>query len=342
MKAKVEKIVYRSHDTEHLLYDNGVFLKKCLTISSLFFGEDKPSDIESLSLELTLDFGGRKYKRDGEIECSVADVEVVEERKMTPICVPSKDTLNLEALEERNGMRRVAISIAPMEFKKKLHELIPDMEKGFYLSEDELMSDVRLFLEDKYGHVHLSHQVEIDGCIADGLAFVGEDYRAKIIGFEVKTDRDVFDRLYNQLNSYLTICDEVYLVVQSKKLPKDLPFYVGILAIEDGMLVRKRYATSLKHSIDVNDCWKTLLKNLSTHAGIKRDSDLIGFFNKFENIKRKLIWNQFVVGFHQSYVAEYVPLTDDEKRLVGCFFGSQQRMDEIDTAFRTLFDFSEK
>ena len=337
MKAKVEKIVFRaSSENELVLFDNGVFLEKQLIINASLFGDEKQSDTKILSLELTLDFGGRKYKRDGEIECSVESIDVVEERKMTPVCVPSKEDFNLDVLEKHNGMKRINIYIAPVEFKKKLLELIHRMEKEFYLNEDDLLDMVRTFLKEKYTHVHFQHQTEIDGCIADGLAFVGGDYKAKIIGFEVKTDRDVFNRLYNQLDSYLTICDEVYLVVQSKKLPKDLPFYVGVFAVEDGALVRKREATSLKHSIDVNDCWKTLLKNLSTHAGIKRDSHLIGFFETFESIKRKLVWNQFVVGFHQSYVAEYVPLSDDEKRLLKCFFASEKL---AETSYKTLEDF---
>lgn len=345
MKANVERIVYRdSYENEPILFDKGVFMKKHLTIHARLFGDENPSDIttKELSLELTLGLGKCKYKRDGKIACSVDSVDVVEERKMTPLCVPLMDSLNLNVLESHSKIKRININIAPVELKKKLLELIPEIEMSFYLSEDELIHDVRMFLENEYPNVNFKRHVEIDGCIIDGLAFVGSDYIAKIIGFEVKTDRDVFNRLYNQLDSYLTICDEVYLVIQSKKLPKDLPFYVGIFAVENGVLVRKRKATSLKHSINVNDCWKTLLKNLSTHAGIKRDSDLIGFFQVFENIKRKLIWNQFVVGFHQSYAAEYIPLTDNEKRLVRCFFGSVEKMDKVDTAFRTLFDFPEK
>ncbi len=33
-----------------------------------------------------------------------------------------------------------------------------------------------------------------------------------------------------------------------------------------------------------------------------------------------MIWNQFVIGWHQTYVKEYVPLTDDEKKLIRLFF----------------------
>ena len=94
MRAKVERIVYK----DFTLFDNGVFLKKHLLTTFLLFGDEQPNDIhvEKLSLELTLDFGGRKYTRSGEIECTVDGVDVVEERKMTPICVPSKDNLNLK------------------------------------------------------------------------------------------------------------------------------------------------------------------------------------------------------------------------------------------------------
>ena len=150
--------------------------------------------------------------------------------------------------------------------------------------------------------------------------FGEKQYNAKIIGFEVKTNRDNYSRLFNQISAYQSICDEVYLVVEDRSPPKDLPIYVGIIHVIDGNAKIHRRATSLKHSIDPGECWKTLLKSICIHAGLKRETPLTSFFDTVENIKRKLIWNQFVIGFHQTYVKEYVPLSNDEKRLLQLFF----------------------
>ena len=186
-------------------------------------------------------------------------------------------------------------------------------------------------LKGEYSWVHFKRQVEIDGCIVDGLAFVNHcnnyNSNTKIIGFEAKTNHDNYKRLYNQINSYLSICDEVYLVIEDKEIPKDLPFYVGVIQVRDSISNITRRAASLKHSADVGDCWKTLLKNLCVNIGLKRETPLIRFFNTIENIKRKMIWNQFVVGWHQTYVEEYVSLTDDEKKLIKLFFDTEKAED---------------
>jgi len=189
--------------------------------------------------------------------------------------------------------------------------------------------------------VHTRRQVEIGGCIADGLAFVNAPPKpSKIIGLEAKTDGDNFSRLYNQVSAYLTICDEVYLVIEKKKPPLHLPFYVGVIQVTGFKKAKVvRYATSLKHTINAGECWSTLLKAFLHHTGVDvaiRKSDnatgsgaksALDFFDAVETIKRKLIWNQFVVGFHQTYVKDYIPMSGEEKRIVRAYFGQNWQME---------------
>ena len=101
-------------------------------------------------------------------------------------------------------------------------------------------------------------------------------------------------------------------------MPKDLPFYVGIIKVTNGVPEITRKAHSLKHYINHYLFWKTLLKGLARHSGIKiKDHDKINkSFDLIENIKRKLAWNQYVVGFHQTWSKDYIPLTDKEKELI--------------------------
>lgn len=326
MRPKVIKITTSSADEDHTLFENGVFLKKPFVARDYIFNEKEESKKDyTMLLNITLSFNfNRTYKRDGKITCGISSRE------------------HTKGIGK--SLKRVDITINPKEMKKELLDLITEQEKTFYLSENELISAAHELLKNQFKYTYFQREVEIDGCIADGLAFIGasKDYRhAKIIGFEAKTNRDVFDRLYNQINSYLTICDEVYLIVESKEPPRDLPFYVGIIKVKEGVPQTMRRATSLKHSIDVHDCWKTLLKNLCTHVGIKRDSEILEFFDIFENIKRKLVWNQFVIGFHQTFVEDYVPLTKKEKRLLKCYFGVQMEIgDEKEPiTYKTLEDF---
>lgn len=189
--------------------------------------------------------------------------------------------------------------------------------------------------------VHLRRQVEIGGCIADGLVFINiPPSPSKIIGLEAKTDGDNFSRLYGQVSAYLSICDEVYLVVEGKKPPIHLPFYVGIIKVGGFKKAEVvKYATNLKHTINAGECWATLLKAFLHHTGVdvtirKNDNatgsgakSALDFFDAVETIKRKLIWNQFVTGFHQTYVKEYIPMSGEEKRIVRAFFGQSWQME---------------
>lgn len=169
--------------------------------------------------------------------------------------------------------------------------------------------------------VFCATQIEIGGCIADGLIFIDEPPRnSRIIGLEAKTNQDKYKRLYNQVNSYLAICDEVYLVVEDKAVPQKLPFYVGVIRIAPEVDIVQP-AVSLKHTINADELWLTLRKAFNAHCKVDAHKNTLDFFNAVENIKRKLIWNQFVKGFHHTYVKEYIALTEDEKRIVQAYFG---------------------
>lgn len=206
-----------------------------------------------------------------------------------------------------------------------------------HLTEEELIEAAFNLFKNKnvygdvlaYEKVVCRTQVEIGGCIADGLLFIDEPPRtSRIIGLEAKTNKDNYSRLYEQVNAYLAICDETYLVIQDKSPPPELPFYVGVIRVQSEAEIA-RYATSLKHSINAGELWNTLLKAFYHHCKIpkmKEERDIWAFFDTCENIKRKLVWNQFVVGFHQTYVKDYLLLSGREKQLVRAFFGESYQI----------------
>ncbi len=311
---KVVKVSYKGFNKEEYIFFDGSILDTYIEERHLYYPSDSPAEASNHQhvylCDFVIEFGGKEYTRDEiKLHCNGKNRKILKIEK-------DKD--------ERFESGHVSFVIEPHEWKAELVNLIKQQEDEFYLSEHELLNASSDLLNGEYSWVHFKRHVEIDGCIVDGLAFVNHcnNYNSstKIIGFEIKTNHDNYLRLYDQINSYLSICDEVYLVIEDKKIPKDLPFYVGVIRVQDSISEITRRATSLKHSVDVGDCWKTLLKNLCVNIGLKRDTPLIEFFNTMENIKRKLIWNQFVVGWHTTYVKEYVTLTDDEKRLLRIFF----------------------
>jgi hypothetical protein len=230
----------------------------------------------------------------------------------------------LISLDKKNFTAKY--SIFKDQFDSELLEIMKDIRTNFCMTEHELVQHAFDFIKAKTKSQHFRTQVEIDGCIIDGLAFVSENegklnHSAKIIGFEIKTNKDNYKRLTGQINAYLSICDEVYLVIEDKKPPVDLPFYVGVLKSENATCKLIRHAQTLKHSISPHELWNCLLKSTAQKCcpGMNME-DLLDFFNAIETIKRKLIWNQFVIGFHQTYVKEYIQLTDREKSIVKHFF----------------------
>jgi hypothetical protein len=325
--------VIRVRSGDHILFD-GSISEACIEERRLYYPPDSPQEVANQQrlylCEFIIEFGGKEYTRtDIKLHCNN------DNRKILKI---EKDK------DERFEAGHVSFVIEPSEWKAEILNLIKQQEDEFYLFEHELLNASSDLLKGEYPWVHFKHHVEIDGCIVDGLAFVGKynnyDSDTKIIGFEIKTNHDNYLRLYDQINSYLSICDEVYLVIEDKKIPKDLHFYVGIIRVQDSVTQIVRRAVSLKHSIDSGEHWKTLLKNFCTSIDLKRSTPLIEFFDVVENIKRKLIWNQFVIGWHTTYVKEYVTLTDDEKRLLRIFFAD--KMDEPLIKVLTLDHFFER
>jgi|Deesub1362B_J571_1020462.scaffolds.fasta_scaffold02558_5 hypothetical protein len=209
------------------------------------------------------------------------------------------------------------------DYTDEIRKILNNFQSGrIILSEHEMLSIVYDLLKREYNFPFFKTHVEIAGSIADGLAFVQDSsYRpAKIIAFEVKSDKDNFSRLKRQVESYIHLADEVYLVVQNKKIPKDLPFFVGVISCSGEPRILRR-AIDVKHSIDGFELWAQMVKNVNRKVGLPLETDLKKFFATVETLKRKLIWNQFVIGFHQSYVKEYLPLTSEEKRILKRVFG---------------------
>lgn len=330
MKARVEKVIYHLGNSKYLidppkrgvfvLYEDFKFKDNEMSVSESVWGsEDTLEFLANSTGELwgiefhILATNGRKYIRQKDIN--------IKKRERDFDYYPHDDVPRYSTL-----LGEIHYTYTLADYKKPVLKIIEGFERGgFILTEHELIEEVQHLLAEDHKIDYFKTQVEIGGRIIDGLAFVkrpdnGSDF--KIIGFEVKANTDNYNRLYDQVDGYLAICDEVYLVIQDKKIPSDLPFYVGIIRVQKGLGIIEREATSLKHSIDQGEYWKTLLNGLAVKLELngKKAQHLIDFFTNVENIKRKLVYNQFGEGFHQTYVNKYLQLDTKEKQLLHSFF----------------------
>lgn len=210
-------------------------------------------------------------------------------------------------------------------WKDALIQRIGRYTKNNHLREEELMDLVDDWLQLHHKKYYLKEQVEIGGRIADGFAWVGGP-EGEIICFEVKADTDNYSRLYSQLDAYHMIADKMYLVIESKDPPKNLPWYVGVLKADGGCLEEINPAQSLKHVYDQTEVWQTMMKNLRKHVtkgwpkGTFHTSvNFRSIFTGLERVKKKLLYNQFCVGFRTGWSDDYVPLTQKEKQLIAKF-----------------------
>ena len=336
-QPKVIKVIYNGSDLsvgsfseqDITLFENGKIRHDPIEYRRIVWttiGDTPEKDVKKelcMSIKLYVLVGESVFQRGYTLICRERERKIIKTEPWKPTR-HVEDKHNLDEIESESGTNKlVTFLIEKPDFAGDLLAYIKKIESDFCMTEQELIEEAHKIIKGQYSWVHFRKHVEIDGRITDGLAFVGsiKNHNAKIIGFEAKADTDNYQRLYQQINSYLAICDEVYLIIEGKQPPEDLPFYIGIIKVEKGIGKVIRSATSLKHSIDVGECWKTLLKGLNAHLNLKRDTNPLHFFNAVENIKRKLIWNQFVIGYHQTWVKEYVALTDAEKRIVTSYFG---------------------
>lgn len=254
------------------------------------------------------------------------------ERDIDVTC-PKRERKTVNVVKESYG-ESYYYEIEKQDFAEDLQNQIMKLQKDFWMTENELIESAHKLMDADYSSVHFKQQVEINHSIIDGIAFC-KDYlmgnKFLIVGFEAKTDKDNYGRLFGQINSYLAICDMVYLVVQNKEIPKDLPFFVGVISSQSGKGEILRRAYSLKHSVEAAECWNTMLHNLEKHVGLGRGERAMLFFDAIETIKKKLIWNQFVVGFHRAWHEDYIPLTPKEKRLIKTFFGKDTPLQKFIT-----------
>jgi len=304
MAIKILK-VFKKHtytdmwqEEDFSLYEDKAFTKLSFIRRVYFHKEGAPVEI---SIVFKLLAGKRELERNHTLK------------------IPAKNCI-IEKYKDSRGSDMYYIKIPSQAWQDAMLPFIARYIKKACLQESELMDLVDDWLNLEYDKYHLREQVEIGGRIADGLAFADKN----ILAFEVKADTDNYKRLEGQCDAYHLIADEVYLVVENKEPPEDLPWYIGVLKVEDGALHRTRVPTTLKHSYYARELWSTMMGNVKQHVfpgkvprgTVRKHRDLFHIFDAIEVIKKKLLYNQFVVGFHQSYVDKYLALTNREKNII--------------------------
>lgn len=137
-------------------------------------------------------------------------------------------------------------------------------------------------------------QVKVRSSIIDFLVFVQNNKNeiSEVIGIEIKSDKDSFRRLTKQLSDYYGICNRVYIAVEDKEVPKDMPSFVGVFRLNNNKIEEERYAEIIKEPLESFKLNKTTVSNLTEEF-----SNLLVTIEKINNIQKKLVAFQITNDF---------------------------------------------
>lgn len=148
----------------------------------------------------------------------------------------------------------------------------------------------------------------------------GDENSLAIYGFEIKSDKDSFDRLERQLHHYSFICENIYLVVHKKELPKWLPDWCGVIRVTEDkeiFLEKHPYKNDLFH-ISTGYAWDKIAKE----NGIYGSKDKLQcLFNEIIKIRNNILFNHyFAIEYNSSTNSsdfkKFFPLTDKQKTFI--------------------------
>lgn len=141
-------------------------------------------------------------------------------------------------------------------------------EYGIRLYDEDIREPLFEYLEERFGKTRMFEEKIIGRARADVIMLTEE----KIIGFEIKSDADSYERLKRQVRYYNIYCDRNYVVVgksHEKHVEKHVPQEWGILVVSvDGrniVVTEQREAsenTKMKKTSQITMLWRPELQRI--------------------------------------------------------------------------------
>ncbi len=198
-------------------------------------------------------------------------------------------------------------------------KIINQIEKEKKMDAKQLVGILEKYLENQ-GFLTIREKNYVGYNEAPFDLTAGDESSLKMYGFEIKSDKDTFERLQRQLQHYSFICQEIYIVLHKKEIPKWLPDWVGVIRItEKGEIYRESSAYSKEpFEISTGYAWDVIAKE----NGIAGSKDkLQKIFDELLNIRKNILFNHyFAIQFDQStnnsVFKKFFPLNDRQKRFI--------------------------
>jgi len=164
------------------------------------------------------------------------------------------------------------------------------------------------------------------------LAKTKDSSVSELIGIEIKSDKDQLEKLNDQLINYINLFDKVYIAVENKNIPENLPPFVGIIRLNNMVKIEKE-AGALSVPAGTFITKSAIQRTIKMSGGIKkRSNELILYIEQIETVKKKLIYNTL-------FYDETLPFTPDENVVVDFIIRSSSN--ELRTSGMFIYEFGD-
>lgn len=174
------------------------------------------------------------------------------------------------------------------------------------------------YLEERFGKTRMFEEKVMGRSRADILMLTEE----QIVGLEIKSDADTYERLKRQVKDYDKYCDLNYVVIgnsHARHIEKHVPAYWGILVIREEkgeILIEEMRAPGenpkLKKELQLTFLWKReLFHILDQNQFPKYRQKSRSFIGK--KLMEKMEWNRLKRQLCEELFERDYTLWDDEK-----------------------------
>lgn len=152
------------------------------------------------------------------------------------------------------------------------------------------------YLEERFGRTRIFEEKIIGKSRADILMLTS----TMIIGLEIKSDADTYERLKRQVRDYDKFCDINYVVIgksHEKHIEEHIPSYWGVLSVsykETTFYIEERKPAmpnpKMKKEFQIRLLWRPELQNLLTANHLPKYTQKSKLFVR-EKLMEKMEWD---------------------------------------------------
>lgn len=217
----------------------------------------------------------------------------------------------------RNHKNRYETTVKEME-KRKMKESTEKRKIRLY--DRDIREPLFDYLEEQYGKTRMFEEKIIGRSRADIIMLTEEN----LVGIEIKSDADTYERLKRQVKDYEKFCDYNYIAIgktHEKQVEKHIPKEWGIFVIskegEEFLIQEKRAPLEnpkLKKERQITLLWRPELQNILEHNKLPKYKQKSKRFVQ-QKLLEKLEWDVLKAQFCQELFERDYTLWEEEIKL---------------------------